>query len=1610
MRTTAVKRIFCLLVVLLFVVPSVTALNGVNQDNVSNDKGYFEVDVESEDSAIDIHDYIPTGKMSIEVRNALDKYPPEELDESFIKYLARLNEKMLARYDTYTREFPDLPYIPIDITSILCKYDPDTGMAVSAFPNAILSNDAVSYRFAHNPQSLLASVPVQPDLKPMGSNSASTNTGTRGSRAPPEADLSVSSIEWTAVNSGWGEYFEIDSTGDPPTPVPGDQYPYGGFQLGKNTRFTVTITNLNPTVTATNVKVNFSVSEYYSGTPMMRPESKEITVSGVTTQVNFDFVPPFAGSISMAATVDYAGDPEDSNDGYGWYRMPVFIWSADFESSGTNWGWQKLIDGTTISNTDAQWTGDRGTTDYKWHKTNTPANPAKNEHTASNAWYHGNEPNDDYEDTLPGRHENDRGNSKNNTYLETPRINMGPIIDGQEYLGELDDDHFYLPYTPMYGPMATGELEIYEFQQGGVTYWDPDLSDWVDTRETADSPGADNWHVNFLALYGRVWGEYQAVFQGQAGDWNPTFAGFVSGQELILQPGYPWGIQLGDGSGGSKYGGGVRNWSQNGGPRFRLDFIGDGGGAGDNDPVGAYFDDFVTWGIQEYVVQNRVGFTELTYPKTNGVPILYADSTSTFTAKVKNYGKSQQVSIKISIYELNEDGSLGNEVSSSPMQKSAGTLGKDQESAEQIFSWSPSQEGDYKLIAIAGDYDQDWTPSDNKYEFILHVSPAETADVDVLLVDDDDSRGGPGSLTPFSRFNGLYAINTEFKMLRALEANDMKYRVYTVGYNETGPDYEIMSDYECVIWMTGLDNEYLAHFWRDNYSPTKKVWDMTLKEEDLTQLELFLKDPNEVKKLWLISPGFLYDKYGASASITANDDFARVYLKIARLQANVTEWNQELTEITKQGTPNPLEGVADSVMDDVQYTTYDKPEAPFRFTDIGSWVDIETNDKITSRLFYQDESHYNYNALQYKDNTKKDFMSAFFAFNFYLLNDETERKDCVYRILTGFGMTGGVIVKPYNNLNKQEIMPGQEINFRLLVTNTGKREDTMTLSVTKDNKYSDWDSWFEINGVRKNSVKIAGLSDYNKVYLYVKAPTFEDSEDYSDPRNIAGTYVGFTIKAVSDNTGLDNSTKVFAQIGAVGNITLTCDDTEKTIDVTDSSKDTAEFQLKLLNETNGIDNVEVRLSFKGDGNKLANFAVKGTQKTTPEIVVDLEPNKENFDVKLLVKAEEHTLKGYHNVTVEARDEENTLLDWVDLTVKVNQFYKVMCTTDGDLEEGEVNFTIDPNNYTDIAEEIEGTQYIKTSFIINALNFGNGYDTIALDYEENVESEDTSDWLFMIVDPEDTEEEVSSVTVAYYDDTLFGQKYGEEEVQFDVYIPIDVDVGTYIVDFFIESSNIEELTPGVNEEENNRVSFMFDIIKPNLRFLPIQQDTAADNFEFWDYFENVRILRDYLQNDEFYIEKKHKNFEDLSIEFKVAIDNIGDSEIDLEPSNIWLNITHQDEFGDIIYDANLTPTYPTSAKIIAVGDNETFTFLWESFDITQEQNTIVDYTFEITVDPLGKIYEKEEDDNSNEVKLTVNHLKKPKGGSSSTPGFEALIVIAAISITMVALYDHRRRQK
>jgi hypothetical protein len=278
----------------------------------------------------------------------------------------------------------------------------------------------------------------------------------------PEADVELYQLEWTYVQEGWAEQNEIETSNN--EPVPGNQYSYGAFQVGKKTTFTARVRNNDPGAGSVNVYINFSISSMYTQTPMQRnPTSYQRSVGSSPITVSHDFTPPAAGYLLVQCLIEYDNDPDIMNNYIGWQGLPVFIWSADMESSGSNYGWQKLADGSTKQHQASDWaTGDNGATNA-WHVTNGPANQNAEAHTASNAWFHGEDVGgalvpDTYGDNM---NRNIDDNNRNHTYLNTPYVNLGDIVDDERTVMGIDEaNRFYLDYMVLWGVLMTCELEI----------------------------------------------------------------------------------------------------------------------------------------------------------------------------------------------------------------------------------------------------------------------------------------------------------------------------------------------------------------------------------------------------------------------------------------------------------------------------------------------------------------------------------------------------------------------------------------------------------------------------------------------------------------------------------------------------------------------------------------------------------------------------------------------------------------------------------------------------------------------------------------------------------------------------------------------------------------------------------------------------------------------------------------------------------------------------------------------------------------------------------------------------------------------------------------------
>jgi hypothetical protein len=140
--------------------------------------------------------------------------------------------------------------------------------------------------------------------------------------------------------------------------------------------------------------------------------------------------------------------------------------------------------------------------------------------------------------------------------------------------------------------------------------------------------------------------------------------------------------------------------------------------------------------------------------------------------------------------------------------------------------------------------------------------------------------------------------------------------------------------------------------------------------------------------------------------------------------------------------------------------------------------------------------------------------------------------------------------------------------------------------------------------------------------------------------------------------------------------------------------------------------------------------------------------------------------------------------------------------------------------------------------------------------------------------------------------------------------------------------------------------------------------------------------------------------------EIVINNIGDSTANLEAiiSSIEIVVSHEeeDEFGDlnVTQDDILSPVSPTEADI-KPGHNLTIqfdTFLIEWMDPSEDTEVI--YTFTLKVDIEDYVMEQDETNNEDSFELSVLHMKKPKKGKSGSPGFELVVLLAAV--IMVAL--------
>lgn len=1346
------------------------------------------------------------------------------------------------------------------------------------------------------------------------------------------ADLEVSQLEWeNKINDGWGAYTES-------TTLAGNNPYIGGFMVGVATKITVTVVNHNPTTQVNNIKMNFTIFDFYGGIPLIKiPSSVDFSVFGATTTVDFNFNPPAAKSLYIAAYIDYPDDTDQSNNGYGIYGMPTLIWASDFETTGYDHG----------SQTDKTWTGDMGTTDNTWYKTTTAEQQSSPDHTTVNSYHHGIDNGaltDDYDD------------SYNAIYMESPQIDMTngntlPISDGQKEVGTLDDGFYYIFATPSWAGLFTGELEA---PAQNPTF---DTIDIVWAYEYTDTPSSPfDWKDPIAKeLGGFIWGDWTTIWTGQTvATWNPNIR-FLSQSQAVY--GWPFELQTGDGSGGQRPNNGALNYTN---VKFRTQFDGDEDGSTNNLP-GIYGDDFVTWGYQEWLPPYLVSLSKVTNVESNNVPILYPNVQASFDTTIKNYGEAlTDVPIKVVIKD-----DKGNDVHTPPDQTFSSLAEDSTIEYTKTWTWTPTKAGAYYIYITAGDLNSDYTPDNNKRTLKVYVTEPKGR---VLLVDDDNSMHS----------NGIFFRDVEGKMMESLDALEISYNIYNVERNGTGPTKAIMDNYEAVIWMTGLDNEYSNYgrnpTWASNYGTT-------FKPEDQTQIQNFLNEGD--KNLWVISPGVLYDLTNTKDA-TSPTGFLKDYLHVIYCNANETEYNSN-GDISVRGTPTVLIGEKNSLGQGANYDTY-STEPVSSFSDMGGVID---KDSKSLPVFFQNTAKTAYNSLQYSEN----YNLVYFAFNFYLIDDLADRKDLTYRVLNFFGMVGGVDVD-LDDTPKKKIDFGQTVSFKFKITNLGLMTETMNIKLESPSPSNIPSGWaVKLNEKNPdatiNELSVAGNMGVRYFYLNVTAPSgYLDKDGNLDStlKNIsADSEIQFKVRVESKNYP-DNfydfaSCKVVMDLN--GYVQLTAAKTSDEIDVAaefESTEYYVEYSILLRNVTNGDEDVDVYVTVDKDNDITAEVLQASSVITDSTIVL---PPRLDQEVTVRVSADEHEPMGDYPVEFKVMNEDHTsLLNSTTLVTTVEQYYDIDISTS------------ESKTYSRIVEPNKMTSEVQTEeFDVNIENYGNGPDTVELKYVDNAKSPTgiPYDWeteLDLVeIFEKDGSETIDEIEVPAYD-KLSGTP-GTVTVTVKINIPQDGQEGRYWFDLLVKSSAPRTYMSKLNREDfmvEVNTTFQIQVILPELTV--DQKESKLLKADGTDIIDNV----DTIYNGDtvsVYILVKNSGsagVDDVDIELTISKDNV---------------------------------QYNAYQETLDIEPDETVNISW-SYTVAE----VGIYSFKVELDANDKILGDLKNDNSWNKILQVKERPQPKdkedggilgggGGKSGIAGnpfYIILIIVIIIIIVVVVLFFMMQRKK
>lgn len=319
-----------------------------------------------------------------------------------------------------------------------------------------------------------------------------------------------------------------------------------------------------------------------------------------------------------------------------------------------------------------------------------------------------------------------------------------------------------------------------------------------------------------------------------------------------------------------------------------------------------------------------------------------------------------------------------------------------------------NQNSTYDFYVASTDQAGNTATDDNngsRYQFFIPLLP------DILLVDDDNSvnNGGPYD----ERIVEDPTIRTYYG--DALNSAGYAFNRYVVPSGKDGPDSDVLSVYDIVIWVTGYDG-----------TSSSKI--TTLSTEDRLSIKEYLDDGGG---LWLVGASIGKNIYGGGLKNLWEDTFFKDYLHVSSIDSSIKE------------TPRDIEGSYGTMFEGFSTSTR------------SHWDDQIKEDHCTEirpddqgfGTFKSEEDSFPYNTVAFSNNTYRSIYSGW-EMSFASPGDLEEISERIVEWLNPEKHDLHV----GKNTQRSFGLPEEDVYHDLSVMNTGKRVDRYRLSDISSDK------------------------------------------------------------------------------------------------------------------------------------------------------------------------------------------------------------------------------------------------------------------------------------------------------------------------------------------------------------------------------------------------------------------------------------------------------------------------------------------------------------------------------------------------------------------------------